>query len=154
LHFGPDGLVWECKSFIACECRILNHELGFKGKYHEACNSEKTRSDVTNSQSICDILRATRKQERDGLLRDFRAKQQDAVDADTWHMVVANFSRRKLTYQSDRLPALSGLAEVSALPFRGTYIAGHWSNTLMGDLIWKNTNTQQTKNAEFYIAPA
>jgi hypothetical protein len=41
-----------------------------------------------------------------------------------------------LTKQTDRLPALSGLAK-RVLPLLGDYLAGMWSDTLVSDLMWR-----------------
>lgn len=126
---------------------MVDNEVGFKPTYHETC--EKTAFEY---QSTFDAFRNTKRKDRDTLLRNFRSKQQDLVDSDIWHMVIANFSKRVLTYNCDRLPALSGLAKVSSSA-RGSYLAGNWSNTLLEDLVWRNTN-EETKHADSYIAPS
>ncbi|KAI4645219.1 hypothetical protein J4E93_006019 [Alternaria ventricosa] len=64
------------------------------------------------------------------------------------------YSRRSLTKPSDKLPALSGLARTyaSLLPSPTTYLAGHWSTTLLQDLIWQAVGT--TTAPAVYRAPS
>jgi hypothetical protein len=46
-----------------------------------------------------------------------------------WHSVVEVYSKLDLTYQSDKLPALSGLAKVLQLLVGGQYLAGLWKGS-------------------------
>lgn len=56
----------------------------------------------------------------------------------TWHKLCADFSRRRLSFESDRLPALSGLAkEFSALLPADEYAAGLWTPGLPQSLLWQ-----------------
>jgi hypothetical protein len=54
----------------------------------------------------------------------------------TWHRLVEQYSFLQLTKATDRLPALSGLAQRASL-FLGTYLAGLWSVNLLSDLMWR-----------------
>ncbi|KAH6688442.1 heterokaryon incompatibility protein-domain-containing protein [Plectosphaerella plurivora] len=55
-----------------------------------------------------------------------------------WFRVVSDFTRRSLTFESDRLPAISALAErLSAITKDDTYIAGIWKNELLRGLEWQ-----------------
>ncbi|KAI4933621.1 uncharacterized protein J4E92_003289 [Alternaria infectoria] len=71
-----------------------------------------------------------------------------------WHAVLDAYSRRSLTKPSDKLVALSGLARTyaSLLPSPTTYLAGHWSPTLLHDLIWQAVGT--TTSPAVYRAPS
>ncbi|KAH7333321.1 heterokaryon incompatibility protein-domain-containing protein, partial [Rhexocercosporidium sp. MPI-PUGE-AT-0058] len=54
-----------------------------------------------------------------------------------WNFVVMDYSSRCLTNETDKLPALSGLADVFHRATNYTYIAGLWRETLLKDLLWK-----------------
>jgi hypothetical protein len=54
-----------------------------------------------------------------------------------WLSLVEAYSRRKLTRQEDKLPALSGLARLLAQHTRDTYFAGVWGKHLPEDLFWR-----------------
>ncbi|KAF4459988.1 HET-domain-containing [Fusarium albosuccineum] len=53
-----------------------------------------------------------------------------------WQAVVGQYSLLKLTNESDRLPALSGLASRAARQL-GRYYCGLWSATFTSDLLWR-----------------
>lgn len=56
----------------------------------------------------------------------------------TWAEIVAEFTARAITRESDRLPALAGLAAAYARATgRGTYLAGLWLEDLPAELLWR-----------------
>ena len=76
---------------------------------------------------------------------DKRDYDQSLVESDVfkirsyWHQTVNTYSRLRLSYQSDRLPALAGIARqygAAHAATLGRYVAGLWEHTLIYDLIW------------------
>ncbi|KUI55352.1 hypothetical protein VP1G_02805 [Cytospora mali] len=62
-----------------------------------------------------------------------------AVDQDRWYGMVEDYSSRFLTVESDKLPAMAGLAknfQRDALK-NGTYLAGLWKEFFPGALLWR-----------------
>ncbi|KAI0324986.1 HET-domain-containing protein [Cubamyces sp. BRFM 1775] len=53
-----------------------------------------------------------------------------------WREIVEDYTRRKLSNPSDRLVAISGLAEIFAPTLGPGYLAGLWRHTLLSDLLW------------------
>ncbi|KAF1997096.1 HET-domain-containing protein, partial [Amniculicola lignicola CBS 123094] len=53
-----------------------------------------------------------------------------------WKELVMEFSKRDLTKQQDRLPALAGLAAAFQRKVKDQYLAGLWRNELATQLIW------------------
>ncbi|KAH6887075.1 heterokaryon incompatibility protein-domain-containing protein [Thelonectria olida] len=53
-----------------------------------------------------------------------------------WDHVLTDFSRRQLTYETDRLPALQGLADAYAETNADTYLFGTFESGLPAQLIW------------------
>lgn len=54
-----------------------------------------------------------------------------------WKALVADYSKRDLTYESDRLPAISGVAsELRTLILNGQYMAGIWKQWIFSELLW------------------
>ncbi|KAH8813288.1 heterokaryon incompatibility protein-domain-containing protein [Xylogone sp. PMI_703] len=56
--------------------------------------------------------------------------------SDQWHNIVEQYTSLKLSKETDRLPALSGLA-TRASSILGTYSCGLWLNTITSDLLWR-----------------
>lgn len=53
-----------------------------------------------------------------------------------WPSIVTAYSERQLTYLTDKMPALAGLAEEIGLATSSKYYAGVWSSHLWQDLLW------------------
>ncbi|EPE24720.1 hypothetical protein GLAREA_08573 [Glarea lozoyensis ATCC 20868] len=55
-----------------------------------------------------------------------------------WLKTLNEYGNRKLTYQSDRLPAMSGIASVVQRATSSEYVAGLWTDTFVLDLLWRS----------------
>lgn len=69
-----------------------------------------------------------------------------------WHELVANYSSMKLTFRDDMLPAISGLAHRLQELTGSEYYAGIWSHSILQDLSWITSGSQQPGPKQ-YIAP-
>jgi hypothetical protein len=76
------------------------------------------------------------------------------VRATAWMEVVAALSKRKLTYESDRLPALSGLVGCLQEKGFGEYVAGLWLEELPRQLLWVVDNYQKACRPDTYRGPS
>ncbi|KAF2185337.1 HET-domain-containing protein, partial [Zopfia rhizophila CBS 207.26] len=54
-----------------------------------------------------------------------------------WAAIVNQYTTRRLTFEKDRLPALSGLARTIQEETGDEYLAGLWKRDLGEDLLWK-----------------
>ncbi|KAH8603101.1 heterokaryon incompatibility protein-domain-containing protein [Bisporella sp. PMI_857] len=74
------------------------------------------------------------------VLRRFRKEINDKSNQammDYWQDLIRAYSSRKLTKASDKLPAISGLAELMQEAFiNQEYLAGLWSGSLVEQLCW------------------
>lgn len=70
---------------------------------------------------------------------------------EAWKSAITHYSVRNITNPSDKLPALSGLANRFASPKTGKYLAGMWSSQLPDTLAWFMTNPAKP---EMYRAPS
>ncbi|KAF2269425.1 HET-domain-containing protein, partial [Lojkania enalia] len=81
----------------------------------------------------------------------------DVTPVQHFHRLVEQYSRLRLTKQSDRLPALSGLCE-RVQHLRGDYWAGLWSKSIAFDLMWRvntlNLDANNGGRALEYRAPS
>ncbi|KAL0465247.1 HET domain-containing protein [Neurospora intermedia] len=81
----------------------------------------------------------------------------------TWDDIVEDYSARLLTKQTDRLIALSGIAQAAQEFYEGaTYVGGIWSTLIPEGLLWKTVPQRskatklanQTDTESAYIAPS
>jgi hypothetical protein len=107
LHFGPDELVWECREYSRCECTALD--------------TQSSENPFGKAQPWLGMMLTS---SHANLKRN-------------WHATVFQYSQLDLTYEKDKLPALSGLAKRMRQQRRGIkYLAGLWEDTLLEDLLW------------------
>jgi hypothetical protein len=56
-----------------------------------------------------------------------------------WFKIIEDFSSRNLTFELDKLPALSGLVQES-MKMHGSYYAGLWEKDMPSALLWRTRN--------------
>ncbi|KAH7348126.1 heterokaryon incompatibility protein-domain-containing protein [Pyrenochaeta sp. MPI-SDFR-AT-0127] len=71
---------------------------------------------------------------------------------EVWHKIIQLYSPLHITYQSDRLPAISGLAKYLQSRGCGEYVAGIWVQNIFVDLMWSNFG--RTSRPEEWRAPS
>ncbi|KUJ20807.1 HET-domain-containing protein [Mollisia scopiformis] len=70
----------------------------------------------------------------------------------TWHNVLFLFINRRLTYDSDRLPGLAGMATLIHELTDDRYVAGFWLKYLPVSLLWTQTKSVLREDAPRFIA--
>ncbi|OTA56625.1 HET-domain-containing protein [Hypoxylon sp. EC38] len=108
LSFTQWEMLWVCLSKRSCNC----------GEY-----SENTRELVASN----DLKARFDTQLQDASLKDLRRLWKDIVEA---------YLLKGLTYDTDRLPALAGIAQLFSKRGLGRYVNGLWEPTLVSDLLW------------------
>ena len=84
---------------------------------------------------------------------------EDTADSTTWHEIVRNYSTRRLTKQTDRLVAISGLArETQKLLGNDAYVVDMWRSNLLNSLLWTLKESRECELAPDseaeYIVPS
>lgn len=117
LHYTMAELAWDCAKHIKCECTILPQDVG----------------PLYQLQSCKHMMRHSAHLSEDG-----ESKRS------MWPNFVELATKRSLTYESDRLHALSGIAKVISRPQYGPFLAGLWKAELPLTLLWQIV-TRHTK---------
>lgn len=136
LHFGKHKLVWECASQICAE------DLG-----HTDIKSEA--SGVEIRASAMPFIWPTRPGSENG--------RHQAERLTAFYQCVGDFTKRRLTKRSDKLPAFSGLASAFQTPELGAYLAGLWEKDLVCGLDWSTWAPKYDEDppeSGKYIAPS
>ncbi|KAJ9659515.1 hypothetical protein H2198_003090 [Neophaeococcomyces mojaviensis] len=71
---------------------------------------------------------------------------------EAWQSIVAEFAKRSITVESDRLPAISAVAQVRNKHLKGEYLAGLWTEHFCQQLAWAYTSYQDRQDA--YYGPS
>ncbi len=129
-----DHHVWEAdpRSKLSTRGWVLQESILAPRLLHFTAE-ETTWECKTTSRCECRVRRHHHRYEIP-LRQRLRAQPNHNTD---WPYLVQEFSCRDLTYPSDRLPAISGLASwVQPPPSDVTYYAGLWSDSLPQTLFW------------------
>ncbi|KAL6709092.1 hypothetical protein ACN47E_001908 [Coniothyrium glycines] len=136
LIFGHKQSYWDCNGSILSESR-----------------SEGEETNSTFDKSISTLKLFANPHIRivdDGDLSD----QIHTMWPKLWYTVVKTYSECSLTYETDRLPSLSGLARVFAQISGHTYAAGLWLEQMPDALLWKYYTPRFMAEGEEYCAPS
>ncbi|KAI2777788.1 HET-domain-containing protein [Daldinia loculata] len=109
LSFTQWEILWVCFSKRSCNC----------GEY-----TENTREVVSSS----DLKARFDAQIRGGSLKDLHR---------LWEDIIGAYLLKGITYDTDRLPALAGIAQPFYERGLGRYVNGLWETTLLSDLFWE-----------------
>jgi hypothetical protein len=73
-----------------------------------------------------------------------------------WHIVVTEYTKRDLSHLSDKLPAMSGLADLVHRETGAQYLAGLWMEDMPYCLLWSVAHSQDypTRRAATWRAPS
>jgi hypothetical protein len=61
----------------------------------------------------------------------------DGIDHKKWYEICQHYSTTDITFQSDRVIAISGIARNFEVRLKEEYLAGHWKSQFPYDLAWK-----------------
>ncbi|KAK3387814.1 heterokaryon incompatibility protein-domain-containing protein [Podospora didyma] len=129
VHFTPLEILWECvECGLKCECMEMDY--------------------TSTSDTDFSLVSATRKAQYTDLFCD-----RDADASSFWRGLLSRYSGLRLTYESDRLPALSGLAKLwHETKGAGQYLAGFWREDILESMTWKVEGL--CRRSEEYRAPS
>ena len=111
LHFTSTEMIWECKLKIRCECEFFDMAEGHLDSFGTKLAKPEFHRCILQSSPKAKLSR--------------------------WWRMVEEYSLRGLTKETDRLPAISGLASRMAGPELGEYLAVMWRENLLLGLLWQ-----------------
>lgn len=113
LHLGAIDLMWECNKAIHCHCDNVHRTMSAR---------IPTSANKPPKQLHADRLLAEKDKE-DACLR--------------WMRIVQEYSALDLTFESDRIPAIAGVAKQFRRCLTNTrYVAGLWEECLIDGMLW------------------
>ncbi|KAI0420615.1 hypothetical protein F5X98DRAFT_371588 [Xylaria grammica] len=161
LHFLRQEMLFECLETLDCECGMLH------GYVENAMRQLRQAVRLGKVSEFQDLRSKEDEKWRDDVPRSY-AKQtvstfeEDMVDA-AWRRVVEAYSQRQITFRTDTLPAISGIANRWSRMSKRRYLCGLWADndSLLVGLTWGarfkgiKTEDRETKAlSNTYIAPS
>ena len=140
LDLTQGQLWWECQQNVACETYPLGMPVHLLPEDQAATLRERkelSRHSQASGSSFSD----------DEINRKIS----------NWYNTIANYSQRTLTQPTDKLVALSGVAQSHRDLNRlqdEDYIAGYWKSQLPYALCWQTSRSKWTYRPPVYIAPS
>lgn len=130
LHFGHSDLFWECNAEVACQCGAWRHTLS-RHLYAQFPKDMHTRTARILSEGDTKVLR-------------YR-----------WQRIVTEFSCMAIMFESDRLPAVAGVAKQlsSRCPDGLQYVMGVWKEFLFLHLLWHVPPWEVKPGGERWLHP-
>ncbi|MCJ1415394.1 hypothetical protein MMC32_001726 [Xylographa parallela] len=144
VHFTRDQLLWHCREDEWAE--------GYVHNTHRSHN--EFRLGCQKAGHFID------REEGDAYWRsrssdpDYKPFFDTEFAAETWYNCVSEYTTRSLSMPSDKLAAISGLAEKYAVPELGQYLAGLWEQDIFRGLAWTRVKTGERSESQYmsYIA--
>lgn len=135
VHFYDAEMVWECEGETRCECGRLSDR-------HRLLESGRLPLKMRVAQGMVAAARSG----------DARSVE-EAFGA--WVDLVQQYTRRALTKDEDKLPAIGGLARMfSEGRTLGRYLAGVWEGALLPCLLWRVEDARRVRRPRTYVAPS
>jgi Heterokaryon incompatibility protein (HET) len=127
LYFGRQQLYWECAETT----------LRQDGKHCDV-STDALRLDLDFKASVIFDTAFRFSSGRPHAQIDQQSEQAEVTVRNLmqWYKVVRQYTRRNLTFHSDKLPAISGIAKVFQAKTGCAYIAGIWKEDLIAGIAW------------------
>ncbi|KAH8657945.1 heterokaryon incompatibility protein-domain-containing protein [Xylariales sp. PMI_506] len=179
IYFTPSDLIWECRtqydshhyrtefsehSHLGLSWLVSGFTDGDKQKSEESSEDKSETGDLSydDSRSIASHQSFQRSINSDGA--DISENSDSSEEEDEgvtvrrqWNTLVKRYTRRKLTFLEDKLPALSGVASLLHKKLCCEYYAGLWENGLEKSLCWQleDNDTQRLGyQPRSFVAPS
>lgn len=128
VHFTKGEMLWECVEGVKCECM-------------------ETENVNSITKQNAGVMRKTQ-------LLWLRYANESPSLHELWLGLLHHYSTLDLSYESDLLPALSGLAKLWESRGAGKYLAGFWEDYILESITWETTGTRAHRRSKEYRAPS
>ena len=142
LGFAKAQLFWECR----CNHSSEEFPFGYPSELFERRQRDFPQPGIQDKLKTYSLSHHA-----DSRFEDDHARRLSLA----WHNLVMHYSRNEMTYEQDKLPAISGLASLFAQQLCADYLAGLWRSTLLSDLLWEASPGDSAMNRPLeYRAPS
>jgi hypothetical protein len=158
IHFSKSRLIWECRGCIASEefpiqtyrrllrtgirrnriedwvdtCRLFDNRID-ESRHTFGSNAEEALQNISEKSIIRSPMVNMLIGQANAWGRGNKSKLHVYLN---WLRAVERYSVRHLTFEPDKLPAVSGLAAAVALTIKEDYLAGIWKGDMVRGLLW------------------
>ncbi|KAH7311231.1 heterokaryon incompatibility protein-domain-containing protein [Stachybotrys elegans] len=122
--------------------RIIHYNT--RQMYFECNHGIVSEDGCQNNRRLCDL----------SIVRAGNGTSQDLRQV--WHRLLWHLGQRHLTKPTDKLPSMSGLANIFQQTTKGQYVAGLWANELIHELAWQGLGLKDREPESYteYTGPS
>lgn len=125
VHFTPSELIWECQQSMECQC---SPEGNIFDNDRSLTQWDGRKTKIEHAQFLSSKINIEKR----------------------WTMIIQEYSRLQLSFYSDKLIALSGVAkEMHSFRPHDVYLAGMWKNNFVHDSLWRAGSPNQPRAIEW-----
>jgi hypothetical protein len=135
IHYAEDQMFYECESGVRCEDGFVLPESFFSFNRLLATQSIRPEQHGRRKGGISFAV---------GSVPDMKMVR----EVGGWLSLVKDFSTRRLTVPSDKLPALSGMTSILAQQTGDLYFAGIWATHMYEDLCWRTYPQEELRDCD------
>ena len=139
IHFGHSQISWECKTYDRCE----TFPDGIPTHPRHTLTRFKFSDINAEGASLWRMAREVQSEPR-GKEKEREDDEESNEDGDgslngyyVWSRLLEQYTKTKLTNESDKLVAISGLARYVQREVGDKYLAGLWASILPSQLLWR-----------------
>jgi len=150
LHYTKSEMAWTCNSANLCECRIRQGRHGRAGFQLRSVVVENLIRKSTATAALPSQNRVPQE-----IIPEEGSLPKSTI-FNMWNNLIEEYTRRSVTFATDRLPAISGIAAACKQHFSGQYMFGIWQDHLPEALLWSVsvTKTRQSRRIDSSYAPS
>lgn len=131
LHFTRSEMILECREGLQCECGRID-DPALDSRPTDTVKREYARIvSGVEDDSACPQSPTTRQ-------KNTTAKKNEALQL--WSYIITEYTSRDITFDTDRLVAIVGIAKTFLPVLQSGYIAGHWTFSTL-NLLWYPEDT-------------
>lgn len=131
IHWGLSEMVWECNHHYACE----RFPRGLTSSGNEWPSSDYKASSILPSRDDADCV---------------TYNNLERVE-EAWRVFVGQYSVAKLTFEFDKLVALTGIVKTFRSLFRDQFFVGLWESHMELELLWQTYFDWKSEGRVSYI---
>jgi hypothetical protein len=138
LYYGSQQLYWECTSATIRQ----------DGKDRDVHNDGLRPGGFKEDWDPARVTKPKFTTPEDEQLSEMSGVSAEALELMRhWYLIANHYTRRKLTFDSDRLPAIAGVAKEFHSKTGYAYVAGLWKEDLITGLLWYRSSAYSAHDA-------
>jgi Heterokaryon incompatibility protein (HET) len=141
LHFTRNQIFWECRESLACETFPTGIPLEL--------DIPSLKGEMARALGTSSFL-----DQRKVFIPQIHLDWLNLSPLKAWKSIVEHYTSSTLSYRTDKLVAIGGLARMVQMILKSEYFAGLWQEGFADQLLWYKDPPPTAKESLEYVAPS